>query len=40
MASFFTNLIDKITSVFKSKDLDDNITNFQGKVDTIINDFY
>ena len=38
MAGFFSNLIDKITSVFKSKDLDENITNFQGKIDTIIND--
>ena len=38
MAGFFTNLIDKISGAFKSKDLDDNITNFQGKVDTIIND--
>ena len=28
MAGFFTNLIDKITSVFKSKDLDENINNF------------
>ena len=38
MAGFFTNLIDKISGAFKSKDLDENITNFQGKVDTIIND--
>ena len=38
MAGFFTNLLDKITSAFKSKELDDNINNFQGKIDTIIND--
>ena len=38
MAGFFTNLIDKITGAFKSKDLDENINNFQGKIDTIIND--
>ena len=38
MAGFFSNLFDKITSAFKSKDLDDNINNFQSKIDTIIND--
>ena len=38
MAGFFTNLLDKITGAFKSKELDDNINNFQGKIDTIIND--
>ena len=38
MAGFFSNLISKITSVFKSKDLDENINNFQIKIDTIIND--
>ena len=38
MAGFFSGIIDKITSVFKSKDLDTNITNFQSKMDTIIND--
>ena len=38
MAGFFSNLIDKITSVFKSKDLDENINNFQVKIDDIIND--
>ena len=38
MAEFFTNLFSKITSAFKSKDLDENINNFQLKIDTIIND--
>ena len=38
MAGFFSNLLSKITSAFKSKDLDENINNFQGKIDTIIND--
>ena len=38
MAEFFGNLFSKITSAFKSKDLDENIKNFQGKVDIIVND--
>jgi hypothetical protein len=38
MASFFSNLFDKIQSVFKSKKLDDNITDFQGRMDMIITD--
>ena len=38
MASFFSNIFDKITNLFKSKDLDGNITNFQQRIDIIIND--
>ena len=38
MSSFFGELFSKITSIFKSKDLNENIANFQGKVDIIIND--
>ena len=38
MAEFFTNIFDKITGLFKSKDLENNITNFQTKIDTIITD--
>ena len=38
MAQFFTNLFDKIKNVFKSKDLEGNITNFKSRIDTIIND--
>ena len=38
MAGFFGNLLDKITGLFKSKDLDGNITNFQQRIDVIITD--
>jgi hypothetical protein len=38
MAGFFSNLLDKITGIFKSKDLDSNITEFQNRIDSIIND--
>ena len=38
MAGFFSNLLDKITGIFKSKDLDSNIAEFQKRIDTIIND--
>jgi len=38
MADFFSNLFSKITGLFKSKDLDSNIENFQSRMDTIISD--
>ena len=38
MAEFFGNLFGKIKSLFSSKDLDSNITNFQTKIDAIITD--
>ena len=38
MAEFFTNIFDKISGLFKSKDLDKNIDNFQKKIDEIITD--
>ena len=38
MATFFSNLFDRIQSVFKSKKLDDNITDFQRRMDLIITD--
>jgi hypothetical protein len=38
MAGFFTNLFDKITNMFKSKDLDSNISNFENKINQIIKD--
>ena len=38
MAGFFTNLFDKITNMFKSKDLDSNISNFEAKMNQIIKD--
>jgi hypothetical protein len=38
MAGFFSNLFDKITSIFKSKDLDSNISNFENKINQIIKD--
>ena len=38
MASFFSNLFDKIQNIFKTKKLDDNITDFQRRMDLIITD--
>ena len=38
MASFFSNLFDKIQNIFKSKKLDDNIADFQRRIDLIITD--
>ena len=38
MPNFFTNLIDKVVGIFKSKDLSGNIGNFQQRIDTIITD--
>ncbi len=38
MASFFSNLFDKIQNVFKTNKLDDNIMDFQHRMDVIITD--
>jgi len=38
MTTFFSNLFDKIQNIFKSKKLDDNITDFQRRMDMIITD--
>ena len=38
MAAFFSNLFDKIQNIFKTKKLDDNITDFQRRMDIIITD--
>uniref|UniRef100_A0A6C0F107 Uncharacterized protein n=1 Tax=viral metagenome TaxID=1070528 RepID=A0A6C0F107_9ZZZZ len=36
--SFFSNIFNTFTNLFKSKDLEGNITNFQTKIDSIVND--
>ena len=38
MAQFFSNIFDKITTLFKSKKLDDNVADFQRRMDIIITD--
>ena len=38
MADFFSNIFYKIKNIFKTKNLDESITNFQTKIDEIITD--